>query len=60
MALIKLGKDPESPDGKSPTVYLDDETFTDDPATVKLCTDAFEAVWERAVPHAEYRPPRRL
>ncbi|MFF4568752.1 hypothetical protein [Streptomyces sp. NPDC001410] len=28
MALRKLGKDPESPDGKSPTVYLDDEKDT--------------------------------
>lgn len=28
----------------------------DDPGVVKLCVDAFEAVWERAVPHAEYRP----
>ena len=26
MALRKLGQDPESPDGKSPTVYIDDET----------------------------------
>ncbi|WP_327680670.1 hypothetical protein [Kitasatospora sp. NBC_00458] len=26
MALHKLGKDPESPNGHSPTVYLDDET----------------------------------
>jgi hypothetical protein len=26
MTLHRLGKDPESPDGKSPTVYLDDET----------------------------------
>ncbi|MET7718014.1 hypothetical protein [Streptomyces sp. NPDC005407] len=26
MALHKLGQDPNSPDGKSPTVYLDDET----------------------------------
>lgn len=26
MALIKLGQDPESPDGKSPTVYLDEQT----------------------------------
>lgn len=24
--LHKLGQDPNSPDGKSPTVYLDDET----------------------------------
>ncbi|MFI6015515.1 hypothetical protein ACIBAG_43270 [Streptomyces sp. NPDC051243] len=28
MALIKLGQDPESPDGKSPTIYLDDEKGT--------------------------------
>ena len=26
MTLHKLGKDPESPEGKSPTVYYDDET----------------------------------
>lgn len=38
----------------------DDETFTDDPATVKLCSSAFEAVWQRAVTHAEYHPARRL
>ncbi|MFJ5301519.1 hypothetical protein [Streptomyces sp. NPDC088350] len=28
MTLIKLGQDPESPDGKSPTIYLDDEKDT--------------------------------
>lgn len=33
----------------------DDEEFTDDPAVVKLCADAFEAVWALAVPHADYR-----
>jgi hypothetical protein len=26
VALHKLGKDPESPDGESPTAYLDDAT----------------------------------
>ncbi|MFJ5231036.1 hypothetical protein ACIQBJ_14215 [Kitasatospora sp. NPDC088391] len=26
MALRKLGQDPNSPEGKSPTVYLDEET----------------------------------
>ncbi|MBD0746040.1 MULTISPECIES: hypothetical protein [Streptomyces] len=26
MALIKLGKDPDSPSGGSPTIYLDDVT----------------------------------
>ena len=29
---------------------------SEDPALVKLCGDAFQAVWERAVPHADYRP----
>jgi hypothetical protein len=27
-----------------------------DPAIVKLCSAAFDAVWEQAIPHAEYRP----
>ncbi|MBW5485129.1 DUF6879 family protein [Streptomyces bambusae] len=27
-----------------------------DPHVLQLCTAAFEAVWERAIPHAEYRP----
>ncbi|BCJ76181.1 hypothetical protein CS0771_57250 [Catellatospora sp. IY07-71] len=27
-----------------------------DPDVVKLCLSAFEAVWERATPHTEYRP----
>jgi hypothetical protein len=26
-----------------------------DPAAARLCADAFEAVWERAVPHDEYK-----
>jgi hypothetical protein len=30
--------------------------LTTDPALVKPCATAFEAVWERAVPHAEYHP----
>jgi hypothetical protein len=29
---------------------------TDDPATVQLCSSAFEAVWTAAVPHSEYTP----
>ncbi|MFC5145596.1 DUF6879 family protein [Streptomyces aureoversilis] len=29
---------------------------TRDERVLRLCTSAFEAVWERAVPHAEYRP----
>ena len=27
----------------------------DDPIAVKLCASAFEAVWERATPHQDYR-----
>lgn len=29
--------------------------LSDDPATAKLCGTAFDAVWERAVPHEKYR-----
>ncbi len=32
------------------------EEVTTEPALIKLCASAFEAVWERAVPHEEYRP----
>jgi hypothetical protein len=35
--------------------FLDYE-FSDDSALVGLCTRAFEAIWERAIPHAEYQP----
>jgi hypothetical protein len=35
--------------------YLDDE-LAGDPETVRECAEAFERVWERAVPHADYRP----
>ena len=28
----------------------------DEPAVVKLCASAFETVWDRAVPHEQYRP----
>jgi hypothetical protein len=29
--------------------------ISEDPAAVKLCADAFEAVWERAIPHDKYK-----
>jgi hypothetical protein len=29
--------------------------YSEDPAVIGLCASAFEAVWERATPHAEYR-----
>ncbi len=32
------------------------EEVTADAAVVKLCASAFEAVWERAIPHGDYRP----
>ena len=35
--------------------FLGQEVNTD-PEVVTLCTRAFEAVWELAIPHAEYRP----
>lgn len=29
--------------------------ISEDPAAAKLCADAFEAVWARAIPHDEYK-----
>jgi hypothetical protein len=34
--------------------------LNDEPAVVKLCADAFEAVWERAIDHADYTPRQDL
>lgn len=28
--------------------------YSEDPAVVKLCTSAFEAVWERGIPHEKF------
>lgn len=33
-----------------------DHELADDPAVVRLCISAFEAVWERAIDHEHYRP----
>jgi hypothetical protein len=30
--------------------------MTDDPKVVSTCADAFERVWEQAIPHNDYRP----
>jgi hypothetical protein len=30
--------------------------LTDDPEVVRTCSAAFEAVWELAIPHSDYRP----
>jgi len=35
--------------------FLGDEV-TDDPAVARTCAGAFEAVWDRAIPHDVYRP----
>ncbi|MFE0273820.1 DUF6879 family protein [Streptomyces sp. NPDC058992] len=32
-----------------------EDEFTDDPDLVKHCLTSFESVWERAIPHDEYR-----
>ncbi|MFI5532007.1 DUF6879 family protein [Kitasatospora sp. NPDC051853] len=34
----------------------DGREYLTDPALAKLCGAAFEAVWDRAVPHEDYRP----
>ncbi|GAB2732068.1 DUF6879 family protein [Kitasatospora kifunensis] len=31
-------------------------TYTEDPAVATLCATAFETVWNRSIPHEEYRP----
>ncbi|MFJ4687040.1 DUF6879 family protein [Streptomyces sp. NPDC088789] len=31
------------------------EEWTEDPAVAKLCDTAFASVWERGIPHAEYK-----
>lgn len=36
--------------------FLDWKAGKPVPVVVKLCSSAFDAVWERAVPHADYRP----
>ena len=35
--------------------YLGHE-ITEDPEMAKTCVDAFEAIWDRAIDHADYRP----
>jgi hypothetical protein len=40
-------------DGDSENMEVE---LTDDPAVAKLCESAFEAVWARATPHAEFQP----
>ena len=34
----------------------DGREYTTDPGLVEACAAAFEAVWQRAIPHEEYRP----
>jgi hypothetical protein len=49
MALEFIGIDPDTGG------VVEDELVTD-PAVIQMCAAAFEAVWARAVPHADYRP----
>jgi hypothetical protein len=35
--------------------FLEDG-LDDDPGVVRSCAEAFEAVWDRAIPHDKYRP----
>ncbi|MFI2373127.1 DUF6879 family protein [Streptomyces sp. NPDC018833] len=39
-------------DGESPDDWME---LTRDARILELCTNAFEAVWERAVPHEQYK-----
>ena len=32
------------------------EEVSEDPALAKLCVSSFDAVWERGIPHRQYRP----
>ena len=32
-----------------------EDELVSDPAVIRLCAAAFQAVWERAIPHADYR-----
>ena len=41
------GEGEASPDGME---------LTDDPEAAKTCAAAFEAVWDRAIPHGKYQP----
>jgi len=36
--------------------WLGNELVTDDAKLARLCSDAFEAVWELATPHGKYHP----
>ncbi|GAB4052704.1 DUF6879 family protein [Catellatospora paridis] len=40
-------------DGNGNGTFRDTST---DPAVIELCRSAFEAVWQRAIPHRDYRP----
>jgi hypothetical protein len=33
-----------------------EDELVSDPAVIVACADAFERVWEHAIPHADYRP----
>ncbi|WP_409374892.1 DUF6879 family protein [Streptomyces griseolus] len=55
--LCRCGSSPKTPTRTGRTAprcaYLGDE-IEDAPDVVKLCSSAFEAVWDRATPHSAY------
>jgi hypothetical protein len=40
----------------SGTGEIVEDELADDPSVVKVCAEAFEAAWDRAIPHELYRP----
>lgn len=41
--------------GDGDSLGEDGEEWTQDPAVARLCASAFDAVWERAIPHDDYK-----
>jgi hypothetical protein len=64
MALIFITIDPETDSDHCPAVFVEEEAgdghiledeLVSDTAVARMCSAAFEAVWGRSIPHAEYR-----
>jgi len=56
MELTLVAKDPDSVPNGSPTLYRTDRGSWVVQGWVATCRQAFEAVWELAVPFRDYRP----
>jgi len=62
MALKFIAIDPDTDREHCPRFHhfsgdgeIVEDELCDDPAVIARCMTAFEAVWDRAVPHADYR-----